>query len=193
MRDPRFWILAAALIAHGAATSTIGVHLVGYLTSRGHPATFAATAAGLLGVLSVTGRLVLTGARRRLPVTTIVATVFAIQAAAVLAMPLAAGTRVGAIVTVTGFGLGFGIASLATPALLADRYGTTAYATIAGRLAAPVTVAKAAAPLGGAAVLHTDGGYTLLLGAVATCCVLAATGMLTHSPPPREPAPSSSQ
>ncbi|MFU8849565.1 MFS transporter [Micromonospora sp. SL1-18] len=79
IRDTRFWILAAALIAHGAATSTIGVHLVSYLTSRGHPATFAATAAGLLGVLSVTGRLVLTGARRRLPVTTIVAGVFAIQ------------------------------------------------------------------------------------------------------------------
>ncbi|MEU1237596.1 MFS transporter [Micromonospora aurantiaca] len=87
MRDPRFWILAAALIAHGAATSTIGVHLVSYLTSRGHPATYAATAAGLLGVLSVTGRLVLTAARRRLPVTTIVAGVFAIQAVAVLAMP----------------------------------------------------------------------------------------------------------
>ena len=119
--------------------SVVAVHLVGYLISRGHPATFAATAAGLLGVLSVTGRLVLTGARRRLPVTTIVATVFAIQAAAVLAMPLAAGSRVGEVITVTGFGLGFGIASLATTALLADRYGTTAYATIAGRLTAPVT------------------------------------------------------
>ncbi|MFF5217675.1 MFS transporter [Micromonospora sp. NPDC000442] len=180
MRDPRLWVLTAALIAHGAATSTIGVHLIGYLTSRGHPATFAATTAGLLGVLSVTGRLALTAARRRIPVTTTVAAVFVIQAVAVFAMPLAAGTRVGAVVTVTGFGLGFGIASLATPALLTDRYGTAAYATIAGRLAAPVTVAKATAPLGAAAVLHLDGGYTLLLGAVATCCVLAATGMLNR-------------
>ncbi|MGW4498252.1 MFS transporter [Micromonospora sp. NPDC004336] len=184
MRDPRFWVLAAALVAHGTATSTIGVHLVGYLTSRGHSATFAASAAGLLGVLSVTGRLVLTGARRRLPVTTIVATVFTVQAVAVLAMPLAAGTGVGAVVTVTGFGLGFGIASLATPALLTDRYGTTAYATIAGRLAAPVTVAKATAPLGGAAVLHAGGGYPLLLGIVATCCVVAAAGILTRLTPP---------
>lgn len=176
LRDPGFWILAAALIAHGAATSTIGVHLVGYLTSRGHPATFAATIAGLLGVLSVTGRLVLTGARRRIRVTTVVATVFAIQAVAVLAMPFTAGTRVGAIATVTGFGLGFGIASLATPALLADRYGTTAYATIAGRLAAPVTTAKAAAPLL-AATLLPHGGYHLLLAAVTTACLLAAIGM----------------
>ncbi|MEU9826291.1 MFS transporter [Micromonospora chersina] len=176
MRDRRFWILAAALIAHGAATSTIGVHLVGYLTSRGHPATFAAATAGLLGVLSVTGRLVLTSARRRLPVTTIVATVFAIQAVAVLAMPLIAGSRVGAVITVTGFGLGFGIASLATPALLADRYGTTAYATIAGRLTAPVTTAKAAAPLLAATFL-SHGGYHLLLASVTTACLLAAVGM----------------
>ncbi|MGW4293302.1 MFS transporter [Micromonospora chersina] len=176
MRDRRFWILAAALIAHGAATSTIGVHLVGYLTSRGHPATFAATAAGLLGVLSVTGRLVLTSARRRLPVTTIVATVFAIQAVAVLALPFTAGSRVGAVIAVTGFGLGFGIASLATPALLADRYGTTAYATIAGRLTAPVTTAKAVAPLL-AATLLSHGGYHLLLAAVTGACLLAAVGM----------------
>ncbi|MEU4478995.1 MFS transporter [Micromonospora sp. NPDC023966] len=176
MRDPGSWILAAALIAHGAATSTIGVHLVGYLTNRGHPATFAATVAGLLGVLSVTGRLVLTGARRQLTVTTIVATVFAIQAVAVLAMPFTAGSRVGAVITVTGFGLGFGIASLAAPALLADRYGTTAYATIAGRLTAPVTTAKAAAPLL-AATLLPHGGYHLLLAAVTTACLLAAIGM----------------
>lgn len=177
IRDPRFWILAVALIAHGAATSTIGVHLVGYLASRGHSATFAATTVGLLGILSVTGRLVLTGARRQLPVTTIVAAVFAIQAAAVLAMPFAAETRAGAVIIVIGFGLGFGIASLATPALLADSYGTTAYATIAGRLAAPVTMAKAVAPLGAATVLNSS-GYHLLLAVVSAACLLAATGML---------------
>ncbi|MBX7267158.1 MFS transporter [Micromonospora sp. Llam7] len=186
--DPRFWILTAALIAHGAATSTIAVHLIGYLTSRGHPATFAATATGLLGVLSVTGRLVLTAARRHLPVTTIVATVFAVQAAAVLALPFTGGSRIGAVITVTGFGIGFGIAHLATPALLTDRYGTAAYATIAGRLAAPVTIARATAPLGAAAILHTGGGYLLLLGAVGACCVLAATGMLVRSATPVPPA-----
>ncbi|MGW3610438.1 MULTISPECIES: MFS transporter [unclassified Micromonospora] len=186
MRDARLWVLAATFIAQGAATSTMTVHLVGYLISRGQPATFAATATGLLGVLSVTGRLVLTAARRHLHVTTIVAAVFATQAAAVLTMPLLADTRAGAVITVVGFGLGFGITSLATPALLADRYGTTAYATIAGRLAAPVTIAKATAPLAAAVLLHTAGGYTLLLTAVATCCALAAIGMTTRA---RTPAP----
>ncbi|WP_272948669.1 MFS transporter [Micromonospora endolithica] len=154
MRNARFWILTATFIAHGTATSTMTVHLVGYLISRSHPA----TATGLLGVLSVTGRLVLTAARRQLRVTTIVAAVFATQAAAILTMPLLAGSRTGAVITDGGFRLGFGVTSLATPALLADRYGTTAYASVAGRLAAPVTIAKATAPLAGAVLLHTTKG-----------------------------------
>ncbi|MEU4421651.1 MFS transporter, partial [Actinoplanes sp. NPDC024001] len=149
IRDGRFWCLAVAFVAHSAAMSTMTVHLVGFLTSRGHPATFAATIAGLLGVLSVTGRLLLTAAGRRIRLYRLVAAVFALQAVAAFSLPLVAGSRAGAVAGVVAFGLGFGLASLATPQLLADRYGTTAYAGIAGTLAAFVTVAKAGAPLAG--------------------------------------------
>lgn len=72
------------------------------------------------------------------------------------------------------------MASLAKPALLADRYGTTAYATIAGILATPITLARAAAPLG-AAGLHAAGGYPLVLAAVAACCLAAALGVLSYA------------
>ncbi len=85
IRDNRFWFLAIAFVAHSAAMSAMTVHLVGFLTSHGHPAPFAATVAGLLGVLSVTGRLVLTGAQRRIRLPAVVAAVFAVQAAAALA------------------------------------------------------------------------------------------------------------
>ncbi|WP_167454861.1 hypothetical protein [Micromonospora arborensis] len=37
-----------------------------------------------------------------------------------------------------------------------------------------------------AVLLHTTGGYTPLLAAVATCCALAAIGMTTRA---RTPAP----
>jgi len=186
VRDGRFWCLAVAFVAHAAAMSTMTVHLVGFLVSRGHPATFAATAAGLLGLLSVTGRLLLTAAQRRVRLSTVVAVVFAVQAAAALSLPLAAGTRLGAILAVTGFGLGFGVASLAGPALLADRYGTTAYASIAGTLAAPVTLAKAGAPLGAAALYTATGGYLEVLVTVGALCLLAVASMLTRAgaPPP---------
>jgi predicted MFS family arabinose efflux permease len=180
-RDPRFWCLAVAFVAHSAAMSAMTVHLVGFLTGAGHPATFAATVAGLLGVLSVTGRLLLTGARRRVRLTTLVAAVFAVQALAAVTLPLVAGSRLGAAAGVIAFGIGFGVASLAAPALLADRYGTTAYATIAGTLAAPVTLAKATAPLGAAALLAATGGYRPVLTAVGAACLVAAIGILARA------------
>jgi predicted MFS family arabinose efflux permease len=184
MRDSRFWCLAGAFVAHAAAMSTMTVHLVGYLVTKGHPATFAATVAGLLGVLSVTGRLLLTAARQRIRLSTVVAIVCTVQATAALGLLLAAGSRLGAVIGVTGFGIGFGVASLAGPALLADRYGTTAYASIAGALAAPVTLAKAAAPLTAAALYTTTGSYVPVLVTVAGLCLLAAAGMLTRAGTP---------
>ena len=73
LHDSRFWFLAVAFVAHAGAMSAMTVHLVGFLASKGHAVTLAATIAGLLGLLSVTGRLVLTGAQRRIRLTTVVA------------------------------------------------------------------------------------------------------------------------
>ncbi|GAA3744363.1 MFS transporter [Plantactinospora mayteni] len=184
LHDSRFWFLAIAFVAHSAAMSTMTLHLVGFLTDRGHPTTFAATVAGLLGVLSVTGRLVLTGAQRRIRMTTLVATVFGIQAAAAFCLPLVAANRIGAIIAVTAFGFGFGVASLAAPALLTDRYGTTAYATIAGILATPATVARASTPLAAAALLGATGGYTPVLTVIGGICCVAAIGILARAGTP---------
>ncbi|GIE36656.1 MFS transporter [Actinoplanes italicus] len=188
IRDRRFWWLACAFVAHAAAMTTMTVHLVGYLISRGHPATFAATAAGLLGVLSVTGRLLLTATGRRLRLHRLVAAIFALQAAAAFSLPVLAGTRLGAVLAVTAFGLGFGISSLATPQLLADRYGITAYASIAGTLAAFVTLAKAGAPLAAASLLSSSGGYLIALATIGSACLVAAGGILARAASPR-PAP----
>ncbi|MEU0557543.1 MFS transporter [Dactylosporangium sp. NPDC006015] len=190
LRDGRFWALAVAFVAHGAAMTTMTVHLVGFLTSVGHPVTFAATVAGLLGVLSVTGRLVLTGAQRRIRTTTVVAAVYTVQATAALALLAVSGSRAGAIAGVIAFGLGFGISSLASPALLADRYGTVAYATIAGILTVPITLSRAGAPLG-AAALHTAGGYVPVLTAVSAACLIAAAGIVVKASTP-SPVPHAS-
>jgi MFS family permease len=186
LHDRRFWLLAVAFVGHAGAMSAMTVHLVGYLTVRGHPATVAATITGLLGVLSVTGRLVLTGAQRRVRLTTVVAAVFLTQAVAAAALILVGGVTGGAVVAVVAFGLGFGVASLATPQLLAGRYGTTAYGTIAGVLTTPVTLAKATAPLAAAAVLTATGSYVPVLLGVAGACLTAAIGVVARAgtPPP---------
>ncbi|WP_432840162.1 MFS transporter [Dactylosporangium sp. CA-092794] len=169
LRDARFWLLAAAFVAQGAATSAVGVLLVAYLRHAGQPATTAATLSGLLGILSVTGRVATAGAARRHGMTAVTAVVFAIQALGAALLPFAAGSVGWAALCVTGFGLGFGVATIARPAVLADRYGAHGYATIAAAMSVPVTLAKAGAPLAGAAI--GIGGF---LPWVAGACLVAA-------------------
>ncbi len=175
--DRRFWLLAAGFTAHTAATSAMTVHLVTALVSFGHPAAFAATIAGLLGMLSVAGRLVTTGLHRRFPIATVTAAVFAVQAAAAAALPLAGRSPAGAAGAVVGFGLGFGVATIARPLVLAEHYDVRRFATLAGVLTVPMTVAKAAAPLLAAVLAATAGGYRPVLAAVAACCLVAAVAV----------------
>jgi MFS family permease len=180
VRDARFWWLGTAFVAHGAAMAAMTVHLVGFLVHKGHPATFAATVAGLLGVLSVTGRLLLSGAQRRLPLATVVAVVFTVQAIASVALVVVGGSRLGAVLAIVAFGIGFGVASLVRPTMLADRYGTGAYGTLNGILTTPITFAKAAAPLG-ASLLTTAAGYPAMLAAISGACLLAAVGITARA------------
>ncbi|MEU8231104.1 MFS transporter [Actinoplanes sp. NPDC048967] len=181
--DRAFWLLALGFTANTAAISLITVHLVAALLSWGHPLSFAATTAGLFGLLSVTGRLATTALQRRFRTATVVAAVFTVQAVAVATLPFTGRTAVGAVVGVVGFGLGFGVATIAKPVLLADRYGTRRYATIAAMLVVPVTIAKATAPLGAAALLTRAGSYTSVFLATAGLCTVAAAALrITQEP-----------
>nr|BFE79461.1 hypothetical protein GCM10020093_020620 [Planobispora longispora] len=179
IRARPFWLLVAAFTANGGAAATVAVLLVGYLIHLGHPPVLAATLAGLLGVLSVTGRLLTTGLQTRLPAALIAAALFALQSVAAALLPLAGRTVAGAVGCVLGFGLGFGIASITLPHLIVDRYGTTAYATMSGRIAMFSVAAKAAAPLG-ALTLAQAAGYSGVMAAVAVGCAIAAVALTTY-------------
>jgi predicted MFS family arabinose efflux permease len=127
----------------------------------------------------VTGRLVTTGLQTRWPVALITAAMFAVQGLAAVLLPLAGRSVPGAVGAVVLFGLGFGVATIARPALLADRYGTAAYATLSGALALPITVAKAVAPLASAGVAQLA-GYPAVMGSVAAACVLGALALVAY-------------
>jgi MFS family permease len=175
--DRAFWLLTVAFTANSAAIAVVTVHLVAALIGWGHPATFAATTAGLFGLLSVTGRLVTTGLQRRYRTIPVVAAVFAVQGLAAALLPLVGRDSTLAVLAVVGFGLGFGVATIAKPVLLAERYGTRRYATIAGAMVVPVTIAKAAAPLG-AAWLAAGGGYGAVFASVGLAGLVAASALV---------------
>ncbi|MGI5283528.1 MFS transporter [Nonomuraea polychroma] len=183
LRERPFWLLAAGFLTHTGAVAVMGVLLVTYLITLGHPPLFAASVAGLLGVLSVTGRLVTTGLQARWRVAPITAVMFGLQGLAAVLLPLVGRSVAGAVAAVVLFGLGFGVATIARPALLADRYGTAAYASLSGALTLPITVAKAIAPLMAAGIAHFA-GYPAVMAAVAAACVLGALSLVAYDRSP---------
>ncbi|MGW1346322.1 MFS transporter [Kribbella sp. NPDC002412] len=184
IRDPGFWVLAGSFVVHSAALAVISVHLVLYLISLGHRPATAATLAGLLGLLSVTGRLVASVSARWLPMATITALVLTVQGVAISLLPVAGKEIAGAVVCLTLFGLGLGVSSIATPAILLDRYGADGFGTISGILTTPVTIAKAVGPLAGAALAEAF-GYRPLILTVAAACLTAAAGLAVTQRMPR--------
>ncbi|MEZ7128053.1 MFS transporter [Nonomuraea sp. AD125B] len=179
LRERPFWLLAAGFLAQTGAVSVMGVLLVTYLIALGHPPVFAASVAGLLGVLSVTGRLVTTGLQARWRVALITAAMFGLQGLAAVLLPLAGRSTGGAVAAVVLFGLGFGVATIARPALIADRYGTAAFASLSGALALPITVAKALAPLAAAGIAEVA-GFPAVMGAVAAACATGALALVAY-------------
>lgn len=187
--QPVFRWYAAAFAAQAAAVIVVAVHLVPFLREHGHSATFAAVTTGALGALSVSGRLVLTGVVRRVPVAVVAAAMFAVQGVGVVVLLVAGSTTWGAVTFVLLFGLGFGVGTIARPALVAESFGVVRYATLAGLLGAVTTVATTLGPVAAGAVRTTTGSYTLVLVALVVVCALAAGCLLraARSQRPVEP------
>jgi MFS family permease len=181
VRDPGYWLIAAVFVAQGIGIFVVGVHLVAYLRELGHAPTVAANVAGLLGVMSVTGRVVTTFGARRYGIT-VVAVVFALQAVGLALLPVVGNALAPAVACVLAIGLGFGVSTIARPTLLAERYGVAGYATLAGLLAAVLTVTKALAPLGAAWLRTAAGSYTPVMAISAAGGLLGAAGLLALRP-----------
>lgn len=178
VRDATYRWFALAFAANSLAIIVVAVHLVPYLTEQGHSPTFAAVAAGSLGALSVTGRLLLTAASRRVPTLRVTAAMFGVQALAVLVLMVSGAAAAGAVVFVVLFGLGFGVATIARPALLAETYGTDRYATLSGLLAVAVMTANTIGPAASGIARTATGGYTGVLVAVLVLCAVAGAALL---------------
>nr|BFE76140.1 hypothetical protein GCM10020092_094410 [Actinoplanes digitatis] len=114
----------------------------------------------------------------------VVAVVFTVQAAAALSLPIVGAGRIGAALAVVGFGIGFGVASLVKPALLADRYGTTAYATIAGILATPPSPSPRPSHPSARPSLYAAVGYPPVLAVIGAACLVAAVGIVARATSP---------
>jgi MFS family permease len=168
--------LTAAAVLEGIAVTAVAVHLVAYLRDDGVGPTSAAAASGAIGALQVAGRILMTRQARRFGLARVAATIVAGQAVGVAAL-FAFPTAVGVVVFVVLFGAGFGVMTLARPALLGTFVGPEVFASVSGAQTAAITAGRVAAPIAAGSVIAAQ-GYAWAFTGIALCCVAAAVLIL---------------
>jgi MFS family permease len=176
-----FWYLTASFVLSSFAISAVAVHLIPYLLEGGRSASFAALAAGLMGLMQVPGRVVFAAAANVLPRRFEAPAVFLLQAAG-LAVLAATTVAPGVIAAVCLFGMGNGMATLVRATAIADAYGSTFYGSITGLAAACATGARAVAPVVAAGAYVAFDGYEPLLWLLVAASILAALSARVANP-----------
>lgn len=176
LREATFWWIAIAFALMMLTTGAVNVHLVPYLIDRGYSGSFAASMAGLIGIMALPGRLVFTLLGERFSRRLVIATLFLLQAVSLPALLLMPDTT-GILCFVVLFGASFGAIIPARAALVADHYGSTHYARISSILGLFITGSQAIAPFGVGIMYDILGTYSPIFW-ILTIIPLLATGAI---------------
>ena len=169
---PRLLATAMTFALAGLAGYAVVINLIPLLRERGTSLTTAGLLLGLGGLGQVVGRLgFLPLATRSSLRTRTLATLLGMAATTAL-LGLLAGLVLLAVVVLVA-GMARGMFTLLQATAVTDRWGTAHYGRLTGLLAAPTTIAIAAAPWFGAWLAHQLGSYSnaflvlAVLGALA--------------------------
>jgi MFS family permease len=173
LRDLRFWLLSFAFAASTVAGVTLTVHIIPYLIARGHDAGFAATVAGLFGLMSLLGRMTIGPLGDRWARHWVTAALVGMQVVGIATLAVFGASAVGTLVYVALFGAGSGTLTIMRAALLAEHYGPAHYGTINGAQNLALTGARTVAPVGAGLLVTTLGGYEALLWGLAGLLMIA--------------------
>jgi MFS family permease len=170
-RPPVRWLTLASALQM-ISNAAVAVFLVAYLLETGAPPGLAAVAAGGLGALSVTGRVVLTVLAARLGIGHVTAAMVAGQAVGVamlFLLPQPAAT----VVFVLLFGVGFGVLNISRPVLLGGYVPAGVFASVSAHQALAGQFGRVVAPITAGALI-TGFGYGAAFTVIAACALLAA-------------------
>jgi MFS family permease len=176
LRQPPVRWLTVSTVTLSTAVTVVIVYLVSYLRATGYSPAAAATGAGAIGVLSVSGRLALTAFARRLRLARITAVMLGGQVAGIAAL-IWMPRPVGLVVFVLAFGAGFGVMTIARAALLGDYVAVGVFARVSGIQAMLSDAGRIAAPVVAGVVIGAAGYHAVLAG-VAVMSAVAGAALL---------------
>lgn len=189
LRELRFWLLSFAFAVSTFAGVTMTVHVIPYLIGRGHGPGFAATVAGLFGLMSLLGRMVIAPLAERVPRQWVTAGLIGMQLAGLAILAGFGESTAGALAYVALFGAGSGVLTIMRAALLAEHYGPAHYGAINGAQNLALTAARTLAPVGAGVIVMASGGYGPLLWGLVGLLALGAWAVLQASDPAQHGAP----
>jgi predicted MFS family arabinose efflux permease len=175
LHRPVFWALLVSLTAYAAMFSAFTFHMYPLLRERGIDTASVVQAIALIGPAQVAGRIVIS--------------VFAARASmravgtAVVTIPLAFGAlaflradfwTVAAVCVV--YGGANGIFTIVRGMVVPEMLSRHAYGAINGLLTVPMTLARAAAPVGAAALWAVGSSYDGVLAAIVAVAFVLAAG-----------------
>lgn len=179
LRQPVFWALLASLTTYAAVFSAFTFHMYPLLLERGLTTTSVVQAIALIGPAQVAGRIALGMFARRVPVRlvgAIISMIFPLVFGALLLMP--PGFTTVAIICIA-YGAINGIFTIVRGMVVPEMLSRHAYGAINGLITVPFFAAKAAAPLGAAALWTIANSYhNVLYAIVAGSCILAVSFMV---------------
>ncbi|GAB3441928.1 MFS transporter [Massilia solisilvae] len=170
VRQPVFWMLAFAFSANTFVFSAMAAHLIPLLRQLGVAAGTAVLLAAMIGPMQVAGRLCEMAFACRVTPQGVGKLTFATLPAALLILYLGGAQASAAAAFCILYGLSNGILTIVRGTLPQALFGSEHYGAIAGAMAAPSLLSKAAGPLLAAMFLHASGtpsGLVLVMLAVS--------------------------
>ena len=176
LRMRPFWWMASSFAMIWGCTIAVQIHLIPYLQDEGFSPTFAASAAGAIGLLKLPGRVIFAPLADRFGHRVVALAIFLLHAVAIGVLATA-DSRIGIFAFVGLFSAGNGALTLMRASLVADVFGLGAYGGISGTIAFVIQAAIAAGPLVVSLLVVAWGGYTPVFWALAAVVGVSALGI----------------
>jgi hypothetical protein len=179
LRQPTFWALLVAFTLYYGAFSALTLHLYPLLVERGLPVAAVVLVLALIGPAQVLGRVALWKGAAALPVRWIGLGTLAVLTAGLVVLRFAEASLGALVAFALIYGAANGVMTIVRGLAVPEMLSRESYGALNGLLATPAAIAKAVAPLAGAAIWSIAAGYALLLDVIlgASALVLLSFGV----------------
>lgn len=191
VRDWHFWGLAAVFCSGNVATQMLMVHQVAYLVDHGVSALVAASVAGVVGLVSIPGKVGWGALSDRVNRETAYSLAFTCVVGAILVLFLASRYPASAIPYLYAALIGLGYAATAplTPAAASDLFSGPKFATIFGTLHVSNAVGASTGAWIGGKIFDQTGSYFVAFGVALAMAVFSAGLLWVVAPRRPHPPP----